>query len=721
MITPEPLAEYSLVSAPPKKPRPYWLEQAEAIASKYPSFSQPLLHDWQRVVKRTKANGIRTANERMDAIIKQFKFGDYRIDQTDDQTVNDYANAKSEQCIKLLAGWMLGHGTMPAGAEQVAPLLEYHGLDTTKLDDLDNITGLQSDANKMTAEIQEATVGLSALSKRVRAMPYRPRTAPRWSVRMAQRHVSRHQNHIDELTAKRDRKESKANQIPNDCRALLMRVQDPKWWIRKIRRVSAQRTEAISRELGTIHRTSSMYCSRLGRAEYRRRKQLNLNMMENTVLENDNGDQYTLADLAELSNANPAIRRTELMIRVAGFEQYAKQLGYEGWFYTVTCPGAYHAYVTSKRKDRRVSHRNPNFNGTTQREAQQHLCKVWAKFRAKAKRNDWRFFGVRVAEPHHDGTPHWHLLLFIHPDDANKFGGALKEYAMEALPDERGADEHRFDVEKIKTGTNPNTGNEYSAAGYIAKYISKSIDGEHIDADLYNEDAKTSAESIVVWASRNGIRQFQQIGGPSVSGWREFRRLARQSPECIDALPPLVREATKQIEHINQTDGAATAWAWYCRHCDEHGKVSLWRIVKTAIETIEAISEESGEVYEINTDKPIWNQYNELIEKDNGIRAMWDGQELHVQTRMHNWTSVSCTPSEAEEVRTRRKAERAGREAAALAQREARAAVKALAPPWTGVNNCTGAAGSWPPIPPGNQPAARKTVAAPEQTTMFSQ
>jgi len=90
-------SEFALVGAPAMKKTPYWERQAAEVTERFGEFSRPLLNDWKRVVSESKSNGIRKANQRLDTIIKQFKFGNFRIDQCDnDQLVNDYAKAKAE-------------------------------------------------------------------------------------------------------------------------------------------------------------------------------------------------------------------------------------------------------------------------------------------------------------------------------------------------------------------------------------------------------------------------------------------------------------------------------------------------------------------------------------------------------------------------------------------------------------------------------------------------
>ena len=132
---------------------------------------------------------------------------------------------------------------------------------------------------------------------------------------------------------------------------------------------------------------------------------------------------------------------------------------------------------------------------------------------------------MRVAEPQHDGTPHWHILLFTALDNIEEIKSVFSEYALSDSPDEKGAQKHRVTFEHI----DPEKG---TATGYIAKYISKNIDGEHLDSDLHGNDAKTSSLRVAAWASIFAIRQFQFFGTAPVGLWRELRRLG-SAPEGV--------------------------------------------------------------------------------------------------------------------------------------------------------------------------------------------
>lgn len=207
------------------------------------------------------------------------------------------------------------------------------------------------------------------------------------------------------------------------------------------------------------------------------------------------------------------------MTRIAGFDGIAVEYDHDVLLLTITCPSKYHAGST------RTGGENPTYAGFTPKQSQKYLTNVWARIRSKLDRDGIRIYGFRMVEPHHDATPHWHLLLFVEKQNSENLIEVCRYHAMKEDHDELGAEKYRFDVVRIdrKKG---------SAASYVSKYVSKSIDGYGVDCDKYGKDAKSSAIKIVAWARIHGIRQFQQIGGPPIGIWRELRRL-QERPEGI--------------------------------------------------------------------------------------------------------------------------------------------------------------------------------------------
>ncbi len=297
---------------------------------------------------------------------------------------------------------------------------------------------------------------------------------------------------------------------------VLNRLCDENWWRRIFRKITAQEVEKYSISLGLVHRKKGIYISDESMQRYSQQKRRHRKSLEKITLTNEVGDEYSLQELIDLSVANPKNRRNELMVRIRGTEELSKELGDIGMFYTITCPSRMHPRLALSGE------KNPKFDGTSPQQSQKYLTTIWAQIRAQLARNKTPIYGFRVVEPHHDATPHWHLLLFVKKQHADSITEVMRQYALREDPDEKGASEHRFIAIKV----DPKKG---SATGYIAKYISKSIDGYGVDDDLYGNDAKDSAKRIVGWASLWKVRQFQQIGGPPVTLYRELRRIKGDS------------------------------------------------------------------------------------------------------------------------------------------------------------------------------------------------
>ncbi len=290
------------------------------------------------------------------------------------------------------------------------------------------------------------------------------------------------------------------------------RMTSKQWWRKQIRKISAREFESLAIKLGMVHRLKSIYVSDAIYERCMDQARRNVETLEKLEMINEDDETISMIELLEHSLANPAIRRGELMTRISGFDQIAQNLEHDALFLTITCASKYHARSSN------TGDLNPKYNGYTPRQSQAVLARQFSRVRAQLSRENIRFYGFRVVEPHHDGTPHWHMLVFVEKSDTAKLLEIFRHYALEEDPFEKGAQKRRFVVEEIDR-------TKGSAAGYIAKYISKSIDGYRVDIDNYGKDAKQSASRIVVWAKIFGIRQFQQIGGPPVGIWRELRRL----------------------------------------------------------------------------------------------------------------------------------------------------------------------------------------------------
>lgn len=318
----------------------------------------------------------------------------------------------------------------------------------------------------------------------------------------------------------------------------LLRMGCDKWWLRKLMRIKNQTNEHILIAIGEVQKNISPYISAQSLSEWNQQQKSNRDYLEAMELVSvntcpDTGAEYenivNLVDMADASSSNPKNRFTELMLRCRGLENLAIDDGYIGLFVTITAPSKYHAISNGKS--------NPKWNGCTPKESQAYLVKTWSKIRAELKRKGVVYYGVRVAEPHHDATPHWHMLLFVLPEQGNKLVYTMEDYAMQVDGEEKGADKHRFTVEII----DPNKG---SATGYIAKYLSKNINGEYIenaqktstssatdnnrDSDIDFDSGRKASEGAkraTAWASRWCIRQFQFFGAEPVTIYREARRL----------------------------------------------------------------------------------------------------------------------------------------------------------------------------------------------------
>ena len=421
------------------------------------------------------------------------------------------------------------------------------------------------------------------------------------------------------------------------------------WWRRVLRKKVARVVEHGAIRLGVVNRYAGGYASDY--AVERRGEQLARNalILSKAVMRNEAGQFYTLADLAKTSTANPEIRGGELMTRIRGCEEFSQEEGHVGIFCTMTTPSRFHAVTVGGNTAAARPRANPLYDGvSTPRDAQQWLCKMWARARAELARMGIVCYGFRVAEPHHDGTPHWHALLWSDSESSlAAVEKVIKKHWLSEFADERGADKFRTNFKRMVGG---------GAAGYMAKYIAKNIGhfdvGGHLDeADglqvmVWAGDVK-GWQRVDAWASTWGIRQFQSIGQPSVTVWRELRRVTGDQVEAARVQGEAV--AWKAWGAVHRVGDTMACWARYMRAM---GGACLARL-DYRIQPAKRVTE-------------VVNCYGETIlqKKTVGVELQsgrWLISRRQAWTRVFDSVSVSQSPAE-------------------------RAACGA---PWTGFNNCT--------------------------------
>lgn len=349
---------------------------------------------------------------------------------------------------------------------------------------------------------------------------------------------------------------------PASGEGAIERMADAAWWRLQLRKAHARDLESAAIDLGLVHQGSDVYVSNESCERRRQQVARNRAILESVEMSDAATGEYigTLQDAAELTVANKEIRRAELMTRMRGFDEIAKDLGHGCEFATLTAPSRMHKYRTrwvGKGRIARSCVPNRRYDGTKPVDAQAWHCRNWARARASLARVGIRVYGFRVVEPNHDGTPHWHQILFF---DVPKgwlldevryvLRAVLRRYWLEDGGSEPGAQKYRCKFEPIdlKKG---------SATGYIAKYISKNIDGYAVEKDLFGNDAITSSMRVEAWATTWRIRQFQQIGGAPVSVWRELRRV-KSLPEFV---PARVRKAFESVQ--GKLAGKRESWKDY--------------------------------------------------------------------------------------------------------------------------------------------------------------
>ncbi|EBF0867824.1 replication endonuclease [Salmonella enterica] len=425
--------------------------------------------------------------------------------------------------------------------------------------------------------------------------------------------------YYESLRTDRDRRtEPDVEKLPG----AFLRLSCADWWNTKLWRLRRIWREEQLRAACLVSRKKSAYMSRDALTEFREQRRRMKQFLKSHELVNEDGFTIDMADVYYSGNSNPLHRRHEMMANMKGLELIALERGDVAVFVTVTCPSAWHATTED-------GHPNPKWNGSTIRDSSDYLVyRFFAAVRKKLNRKKLRWYGVRVAEPHHDGTVHWHMMIFTRPEDRETIVNEMRDIAIREDRDELGDDiTPRFKHEII-------TPDKGTPTGYIATYIGKNLDkgavkgndpktGRPLVDDESGLPMTESVERAVGWAGLHGVRQFQFFGIPSRQVWRELRRLACQMARTPDGPQKLKDPAMDDV--LVAADAGC-----FASYITKQGGVLIPRkdyVVRTA--------------YDV-ADRP--NDYGETGLQIYGIWSPHIGEHSRICTHPDNWTLVRKQP-----------------------------------------------------------------------------
>ncbi|MDR3429704.1 replication endonuclease [Silvimonas sp.] len=138
--------------------------------------------------------------------------------------------------------------------------------------------------------------------------------------------------------------------------------------------------------------------------------------------------------------------RTHTVIgKLLKMEQSAHNVGMVGLFITISPPCRFHAV-------------SPWFDGSTPQQAHAFLRAFWQKASRTVSAARIQWTGMKLAEPHRDGTPHWHVIVWTFPASVDTIRSTLRNTLRDVCPDDR-----CLTVTELQRG---------DVAMYAAKYLS---------------------------------------------------------------------------------------------------------------------------------------------------------------------------------------------------------------------------------------------------------
>jgi hypothetical protein len=239
---------------------------------------------------------------------------------------------------------------------------------------------------------------------------------------------------------------------------------------------------------------------------------LTLKSMSKRFLVRQANNSISVFSLSEVIEKNTTNNKHDTYITMKTLEEIASRKKYTWTFFTLTCPPEHHSNPTTSR-----NHYNNEltFKLSAKYLNEEMFYKLQKRLDKKYTRGE-DYAGIKVLEPHDDGCPHMHVLLFHSPHMYIDLESAVRAAYEKG---DRPSDYFDRYKEQIMRREDKSMKNPAKAASYIYKYLSFGISNKDGCNDHLAERYRAAFRAA-------NVRQYAFVG---VKKTRTKRRHLKKS------------------------------------------------------------------------------------------------------------------------------------------------------------------------------------------------
>ena len=289
------------------------------------------------------------------------------------------------------------------------------------------------------------------------------------------------------------------------------RKQDPAWHRRQMRRTAGAARQHLAAALGTIGRGGAPYADDYSLARRHERDAATRAWAAAHLWHPPGGGEPV--PMAALRAGSDAAALHRLGAMTAGMDQVAEITGLVPVMVTLTCGPQWHPSPAVGRRTW-TADRGPQATDT-------EMTRIWDGYRSRLAGSGIEPIGLRVREPHKDGCPHTHALLYVLPEQVAEMDRHLIAMCPEPPhpPDPYGPPRRVASTLVVIDRTRSR------GSTYIMKYLRKTLAAQPSAADAAPRPGTGTEEDAEVDDHLSGDHHDRTRATAGERGWRRYATL----------------------------------------------------------------------------------------------------------------------------------------------------------------------------------------------------